>query len=215
MVFTFLRLHLALLPVLWSLWQAEAGEASDDDGDATGTNGETSDDPPAKTYTPEQFRRALAAQGVQQRKAIEAELKAEADKKRLEADGKLQELLETERREKAERDQRIAEMESRERSRILRYEIRDVARDLSFADPDDAVHLIDRDAVEYDDDGEPTNVATLVKALAEKKPHLIKTEGDGRRGIPATPRGQVPPAEDIGKSFLKGRYGKRPDTVTT
>lgn len=204
-MFTFLRLHLALLPFLWSLWKDDAGNDSDDDGDATGTNGDTSDDAPAeKTYTHAQLQRQLAIQAKNQRDKIKAELEAESAKAKLEADGKLQELLETERREKAERDQRIADMEARERSRVLRYEIRDAARDLSFADPDDAYHLIDRDAVEYDDDGDPTNVARLVKALAEKKPHLVKAEGDGRRGIPATPRGQLPQPQT--RDDIKNRY---------
>lgn len=203
---TFLRVQLALLPMLWSLWKDDAGgDDSDDDGDVTGTNGDTSDDKTAeKTYTREQLRRQLAIQAKKQREEIEAELRAEAEKKQLEADGKLRELLDKERAEKTERDRRIAEMEARERARILRYEIRDAARDLAFADPDDAYHLIDRDEIEFDDDGEPTNVAALVKALAEKKPHLIRAESDIRRGTPEATRarGNV----NLTKDELKNKY---------
>lgn len=41
-----------------------------------------------------------------------------------------------------------------------------------LADPTDAVALIDRAQIEFDSDGTPSNVADLVKALVEAKPHL-------------------------------------------
>jgi len=41
-----------------------------------------------------------------------------------------------------------------------------------LADPSDAIALIDRGAIEYGEDGSPTNVAALVEALVESKPHL-------------------------------------------
>lgn len=185
---TFLRLQLALLPTLWSLWKDDAGNDGSDDGDATGTNGDTSDDPPAKTYTPEQFKRALAVQAKKQREEIEAQLKAEAESKRLEDEQKWKELADKREAEKNDLRRQIEAREAAERNRILRYEIRDAARSANFADPDDAYHLIDRDAITFDDDGEPTNVPALVAALAERKPHLVKSETPGRHGTPEATR---------------------------
>src|SRR5690242_287289 len=41
-----------------------------------------------------------------------------------------------------------------------------------LADPSDAIALIPRDAIEFGEDGAPTNVAALVDSLIETKPHL-------------------------------------------
>ncbi|MDQ3540695.1 MAG: hypothetical protein M3440_08420 [Chloroflexota bacterium] len=211
-MFTALRLQLALIPFLWSLWQQDA--PTDDnpiDGNATGPNGDAgaSDAPVVKTYTSEQFRRALATQATKQREEIEAQVKADAESKRLEADQQWKELADKREAEKTDLRRQLEAREATERNRILRYEIRDAARDLAFADPDDAFHLIDRNAIEFNDDGEPTNVPSLVKALAEKKPHLVKQDGDGRRGTPAMQRGGTLPNQNEGESFLRSRYGTR------
>jgi hypothetical protein len=208
-VFGLFRLHLALIPFLWSLWKTDATDDDDDsdDGDAPDKS-DTSE--PEKVYTKEQLRRAVARQVAEKRKEIEDELRAEATKKKLEADGELGELLEAERAEKRDLKAALEARDAAERNRILRYEIRDAARDLSFADPDDAYHLIDRDEIEFDDDGEPANVTTLVKALADRKPHLIKAESDVRRVAEATrARGNV----NLTKDELKNKYLKQAGVV--
>ncbi len=211
-MFTALRLQLALIPFLWSLWQQDTSSGDDDSDtrDAADTTGDTSGQAAAdKSYTKEQFRRAVAREVADKRKQIEDELRAEQESKRLEADQQWKELADKREAEKNDLKRDLLAREAAERNRILRYEIRDAARDLAFADPDDAFHLIDRDAIEFNDDGEPTNVAALVKALADKKPHLVKQDGDGRRGTPEMRRGGTLPNQNEGESFLRSRYGTR------
>jgi len=191
-VLTALRLQLALIPFLWSLWQQDTSSSTDDSDtrDAADTTGDTSGHGTAdKTFTPEQFRRAVAREVADKRKQIEQELRAEQESKRLEEDKQWQDLAEKRKAESADLKLQLEAREAAERNRILRYEIRDAARDLAFADPDDAYHLIDRDSIEFDNDGEPTNVAKLVKALAERKPHLVKVDDAVRRGTPSGTRG--------------------------
>lgn len=55
-------------------------------------------------------------------------------------------------------------------------------KDKTFADPEDAVAFIDAASVEFDDDGKPSNVETLVSKLAETKPHFL---GEQRAPAPS------------------------------
>ena len=48
-------------------------------------------------------------------------------------------------------------------------------------DPDAAVALLDRSSLEFDDDGNPTNVASAMEQLLEARPYLVKSNG-GQRG---------------------------------
>lgn len=67
--------------------------------------------------------------------------------------------------------------------KLIAAEIRVQASALGFLDSDDALALIDRTGIKIDDKGEVTGVAEALKALAEKKPHLIKQDnGPGAWG---------------------------------
>lgn len=67
------------------------------------------------------------------------------------------------------------------------------ASKLGFHDPDDALALLNRKAVEFDEDGKPKNVEALLKTLAESKPHLVKAESDDGARKPAGGTKPVPP----------------------
>ena len=67
--------------------------------------------------------------------------------------------------------------------KLIAAEIRVQASELGFVDSDDALALVDRTGIKIDDKGEVTGVAEALKALAEKKPHLIKQDnGPGAWG---------------------------------
>lgn len=93
-----------------------------------------------------------------------------------------------------EAEQKLAAAEQRAADLALQITVERAAGRLGFHDPDDAYRLIDRRAVELDDDGEPKNVDALLTALAKAKPHLVKADGDGKtapagtRPVPATPK---------------------------
>lgn len=83
------------------------------------------------------------------------------------------------------KDQRISELERqlqdttlREQETRLRSAIIAEAAG-KFTDPSDAVALLDRSQIEFDDDGAPKNVADVVGALLDAKPHLA---AGGSRG---------------------------------
>lgn len=94
-------------------------------------------------------------------------------------------------------NERIAEAQSR--ADALQTQVTDMARQqavlvgaiaLGFQDPDDAVRLLDPDAVIVGDDGAASGVDEALKALAAKKPHLLKgratsdaTSGAGSRSL--------------------------------
>lgn len=61
--------------------------------------------------------------------------------------------------------------------------------------------LIDLDALELDDDGAPTNAEQLVKELLKEKTYLVASEegntnGNGRQGVPPTPRSSGSPKRE-------------------
>lgn len=112
---------------------------------------------------------------------------------------------ETERATAAAKDasEKLAAAEARLAEERIGRIVERAASKMGFHDPDDAYRLIDRRAVEMDDDGEPKNVDALLKKLAEAKPHLVKTDdGDGKKaaaqkGTPGTPKPDTkPPTRD-------------------
>jgi len=166
--------------------------------DPTPPEGET---PPATTTTPpadaepppadDDFdkERAMALIAKLRDEAKDAKAKAKDAgemKSRLDAI-EAEKLTESERLQK-ERDEAVAarttiDNERREdRIRLAVYGQRD---ELGLASADLAIAALDRSQVQFDEQGQPTNVADLLSALIEREPIL--------KGTPATPR--VPPTD--------------------
>lgn len=132
-------------------------------------------------------------------KAAEFDKIAESQKSELQ---KAQERAEAAEREKAEVQERA--------QRLLTDASLQAAAAGKLADPTD-VALIDRSAIEYGEDGKPTNVAALVDALIESKPHLaaqgqrkVVDVNSGAQG--STPHAKLDDAALMGLSdadFLK------------
>lgn len=70
-----------------------------------------------------------------------------------------------------------AETEREHAARIKREsQIKDVAVELNFNDPSDAITFLNNEKFEYDDDGNITNAKKLLTELAENKKYLIKEQ---------------------------------------
>ena len=135
---------------------------------------------------------------------IEAQRKAEKQAKKEAADYKkrLEELEQKEReREEAEKTEleraqaraEAAEKAAQEASeRIRQTETRASivmeANKLNIIDPEAAYTLLDKDDLEYDDSGRPTNVSEALESLIKAKPYLVKQEETPKTGVPSSPK---------------------------
>jgi hypothetical protein len=145
----------------------------------------------AEPFDPERAMRTIA-------QLREIERKAKADARELATLKAAQQAREdADLSEKDRATKRTAELEAQlkdttttYRTKLLRLTAEGVARDLRFRDPKLAVRLLDLDAVELDDDGEPTNLPALLKAELKANPYLAEAEpvDPGPAPIGATPR---------------------------
>ncbi len=124
---------------------------------------------------------------------------------RLEEERRRAEMTELERlKEDLERAQ--AETAAlREELTVLRIRsaITSVAGKLGFADPNDAWRLIDMADIEFDEDGNPTNIMELLKTLAAQKPYLLRS-----RPVQMGPAGEGKPSpEKLREELFGGRGG--------
>lgn len=85
-----------------------------------------------------------------------------------------------------ERDRRLKEAD-------LRDAVKGAATRLGFADPADALAMLDRDAIEYTDDGRPRNLDHVLGEIIRSKPYLKASFtatpdlGQGNRGAGTAP----------------------------
>ena len=90
----------------------------------------------------------------------------------------------------AERDQ----LKKAQREDRIAYAIRAKAVELNFHDPEDAVSLVNLDAIDISHDGRPDgrSVKAAVEKLVKDRPHLVKQPapggGDGGAKTPPTPK---------------------------
>lgn len=100
------------------------------------------------------------------------------------AEAKLEErakadMSETERakKEAADATAKVQEFEAKLKASNTRAETATLAASLKIVDADAAFRLLDQAAIQYDDDGKPTNLKPLLEALVKDKPFLIATPG--------------------------------------
>lgn len=101
---------------------------------------------------------------------------AEASKPELErAQAKVTEL-----------EQTVEQLTARDKERGIREAALEAATTLGFRSPALAHKLVDRDEIEYAEDGSPKNVESLLKKVAQADPYLVKDGtpdfGGGKRG---------------------------------
>lgn len=134
------------------------------------------ENPEEKTFTQEQLEHELG-----KRLAREREKYADYDELKEKASqfDELQEAqkseLERERTRAEEAEAAKAAAEEKAQKALTRSAILAAAAG-KVVDPEAAVRLIDTDAIEFDDDGLPSNAAELVDKLVEDKPYLAPGE---------------------------------------
>lgn len=160
---------------------------ADDNKPATPPAGEPGTPPagnppsePPSGQEPKTFDEAYVKQLRQEaagyrKKAAEAE--AELEKR------KAAELSETDRarKEAADAQAKLQANEAKLKTARVKAAVGILAASLKIVDADAAHRLLDQAAIQFDDDGEPTNVKALLDQLVRDKPYLIE------KGGPTTP----------------------------
>lgn len=160
----------------------------------TGGTGETPpEEPVGAGLVPAQD---LAAELERTRAALKAaNAESAARRKKLEAFEAFSDELD---RVKAELAATKAEAETAKantRAAAIKHAVESAAAALHFQDPADALTLADLSGVQVSEDGAVAGAAEAVKALADKRPYLLKPAGDGL-GTPKRQPAQKPPATD-------------------
>lgn len=154
--------------------------------------GDTSTNPQAgEPKTPrsaEEYEREIAALR-KEAASHRTKLKKFEDDERARADAQLT--------EQQKKDKQFADLQKEHadyvlhaQERMIASELRVQAARLGFADPADAIAMLDRTKLVLDDDGNPTNAEDLLKALLKAKPYLA---GQTQQQRPQTGGGATSP----------------------
>jgi hypothetical protein len=113
-------------------------------------------------------------------------------------------LTETERLKKQAEESagKVSAAEQKLRDTLTRLEIERAARKLSIVDEDAAFRLLDASKIEFDKDGQPTNVSSLLEALVKAKPYLVEASGGGGSGGGASNPGRGRGAGELTRADL-------------
>lgn len=170
----------------------------------------------AEEALPEGVRNTLKAQREAEKaaKAEAARAKREAEEKAKEADDLRAKLKEREDAEKSELERaqeqaaeavrKAEEAEARVRAAALRASVVAEASKLNLHDAAVAQRLLDPESIEYDADGEPTNIGELLKALVKDHPYLVK--GKATADVGETPGGNK---KSLGDEEIRKQAGRR------
>lgn len=136
--------------------------------------------------------------------ATKTRLKEIEDKAKTAEESKLSEAEQTQKKI-AELESKLEQTSTQGRARVAKAAIKAAAAKAGATYPDHIPKLIDADSVEYDDDGEPTNVDKLVEGLKKSSPGLFEERrpGSGDGG----PRGSAV-SNDVSKDDLLKSTGR-------
>jgi len=146
----------------------QAGEATANGGGAGG-----------QVFSQDEVNRMIKARAERELKAVLAdvgladlgELKTLVQQKRAAEDANKSELAKAQERA-AELEKQLADAAEKQKTLSTLSDITAKAAKLGIVDPDAAYKLLNRSALEYGDDGAPTNTETLLVALLKEKPYL-------------------------------------------
>lgn len=173
-------------PVIAGAEDPPPADANTEDED---TDGDTFDKDRALATIRKQREREKAA--AAELKAVRAEAAALKAKEQERADANKSELEKTQAR-LAEREKAHTEAEAKLKRLQVSQAIERAARKHNARNPEVVAKLIDQDALEFNESGEPTNAEDLVKALLKAETYLVGTGNGTTTGVPATPRGSAP-----------------------
>lgn len=129
---------------------------------------------------------ALGYDSVDAMKAAIAGAQKREEAELSEADRLAKRLKDLENKEATWQSEREAIIRNH-REQLGKYQVMLAAQKMQFKDPEDPFVMIGIDSIEFDDNGEPTNIDALLTALVEKKPYLIDGTGNPK-APPATPK---------------------------
>lgn len=176
--------------------------------DASGTPAEPTTQPQAGNNTPESAPQAGASTPETETLSLE-----EAKKLRQEHNSLRKRLAEYERAQQEAETAKLSDLEKTSkraetaeaalgamRQRIGASELKVAAQAAGIIDTDIAAALLGG-KIDYDADGEPTNVAELVAQLKKDKPHLFGSQGQPQRP-PSSSGGATNPGRQAGNGGL-------------
>lgn len=156
------------------------------------------EDPEEEEEDPDEEEEEEEDEDSENEKLLKALRTERKERKRLEREAKARERKETAsktkdtseaaaaRKEADEEKEKTRKLGERLLDQALEGPIERAARKANFIDPEDAVTLINRDDLEFDQDPDDPSeievdvksIETAVKKLAKKKPHLVKSKED-------------------------------------
>jgi hypothetical protein len=125
---------------------------------------------------------------------------AEIEEQSLSDGERRERQLERERSRVAELQQREADLTRRERERMLEVAVIRESRKLRIQDEDAAIKLMDRDELEFDEDGAPTNVEAVLRKLIQQRGYLVAPSEAAVRPSPANAPRKEPEAPNAPKA---------------
>lgn len=128
-----------------------------------------------KTFTQAELEKHIADRLKRERDKYKDYKDLQAAKSELDKIKEAQ-LTETERLQKqlAQAEEKARELEVMARERLINSEIVSLAAKANFANPQDAVLLVDRSDIDLDDEGNVKGVGDAIKGLIESRPYLVK-----------------------------------------
>lgn len=130
------------------------------------------------------------------------DLKSKIEQEKLSETERLQAKL-------AEKEQLII----KHQERVIRSEMKTAAVSLGIINPATATKLIDWSEIEYDDNGDPTNVEDLLKKLIKDEPYLVgKQQTSTSRTSVTNPPRSASGSSDIEELLDRLQQGKLKDT---
>lgn len=187
-----------------------------DEGSAQGAGQEQGSEGKDQTKGEDEFDkdRALATIKTQREaeKALKADLKkatTERDalvaKNKAEADAKLSEQEQASKR-LADLEAQLKETSTKAQVRVGKSALKSAAAAAGAIYPDDMPAIVGTDALEFDDDGEPTNATALVEELKKSRPALFGTPKAG--SFDGGARGTTGGGKQDMESLLRGAAGR-------
>lgn len=154
------------------------------------------------------------------RKRLKAYEEAEAKAKEAQRQQAEAELTETQKLQKRLTDlQNLYDQSTKQtQARIVQYEVQLQAARMGIHDPDAAAKLMDQSLLEYDEQGNPSNVEALLKDLIKAKPYLANKPAPTSGGAtnPSRSHSSAPPPitlELLG-SMTSKEYNERRAEIT-
>lgn len=187
------------------------GEGSDDDDD--GDEGEENEKKEGEgdSGNTDGLKSALQKER-RERKRLEREAK-ELKKFKDEAEGKTKSDTDKAKEDASKAESKAQKLAVKLRDSALDNAIIKAAGGLKFRDIDDALKLVDRDAIDIEqDDDDPSeidldeeSVKTALEKLAKAKPHLIVAEGQGEKSGSKFNGGKKP-SKQTDEDVLRSKY---------